>query len=331
MEQEYRIGLIGGGSWATALAKIILDNQKSLNWYIRNPETLAAIQKTGRNPRYLSSVSLNTSGICFCENINQLVGSSDILLIATPTAFVSSWLEGLTVSLDHKWIISAIKGLIPGLHLTLTEYFREIYNIPFNRMGVISGPTHAEEIALERKSLLTIATKHRSAAKTLSQFFDCHYVHTVLSDDIYGIEYAGVLKNIFAVAAGICHGLGYGDNFQAVLVANAYKEMKQFLNDSYAHQRDLSQSVYLGDLLVTAYSQFSRNRIFGNMIGKGYSVKFAQLEMQQIAEGYYAVAGIHEINKVHGIDMPITEAVYHILYENITPYVEMKILAEKLK
>ena len=331
MSEDANIALIGGGSWATALAKIILDNGRPLNWYILNPDTMNAIQKTGRNPRYLSSVVFNTSGIQFFSDINAVVENSDILLIATPTAFIDLWLKGLSVSLKDKFILSAVKGLLPGEHLTMTEYFNQKYNIPFDRMGVISGPSHAEEISLERTSMLTIATKHRQDAELLSHFFDCRYVHTILSDDIYGIEYAGVLKNIFAVASGICHGLGYGDNFQAVLVANAFKEMRQFLNDSYSHQRDLSQSVYLGDLLVTAYSQFSRNRIFGSMIGKGYSVKFAQLEMQQVAEGYYAVEGIHEINKKHKVDMPIMEAVYHIIYENITPVIEMKILAEKLK
>ena len=203
--------------------------------------------------------------------------------------------------------------------------------MPFKNISIISGPCHAEEIALERLSYLTIASSTKEKSDELASLFRCHYVKVNSSEDIYGTEYAAVLKNIFAIAAGICHGLGYGDNFQAVLVSNAMHEIKRFLAKTYKSKRKLLSSPYLGDVMVTAYSQFSRNRTFGMMIGKGYSVKTAQLEMNMIAEGYYAVACIREMNKNHGVTMPIIDAVYHILYDKISPALEIKLLTEKLK
>jgi len=241
------------------------------------------------------------------------------------------WLEPYTGNFEGKFIISAIKGIIPISNLTIAEYFNQHYNVSFDNLGVVSGPCHAEEVALERLSYLTVACKDREHSEMFANRLEGRYIKTVISNDIYGIEYAAVLKNIIALATGICHGLGYGDNFLAVLISNGYKEIKRFLDKTYATKRKTSNSAYMGDLLVTCYSQFSRNRTFGNMIGKGYSVKSTMLEMNMVAEGYYAVACIKEINKRFGVKMPITDAVYNILYEKISPVMEMRILSEKLK
>jgi glycerol-3-phosphate dehydrogenase (NAD(P)+) len=227
--------------------------------------------------------------------------------------------------------MSGIKGIVPSENLTVAEYFNRIYNVPFRQISIISGPCHAEEIAMERLSYLTIASSSKHQADELSSLFRCHHVKVKSSIDIYGTEYSAVLKNIVAIAAGICHGLGYGDNFQAVLISNAMIEIKRFLDKTYKRKRKLISSHYLGDVMVTSYSQFSRNRTFGMMVGKGYSVKSAQLEMNMIAEGYYAVACIRELNKTCGVNMPITDAVYHILYDKVSPALEIKLLTEKLK
>ena len=322
MDKHSRVAVIGSGSWATALVKVLVDNVQSLNWYILEPEIRDHIKKFKHNPRYLSSVVFDTDKLKLFSDINKAVEHSDILLFVVPSAFLQLWMEPFTGSFENKYVISAIKGIIPGDNLTVAEFFNQKYNVPFDNLGVISGPCHAEEVALERLSYLTVAFKDKDHAKQVAELIEGRYIR---------IEYATVLKNIMAVAAGICHGLGYGDNFSAVLISNGYKEIKRFLDKTYASKRKTSNSVYMGDLLVTCYSQFSRNRTFGTMIGKGYSVKSAQLEMNMIAEGYYAVACIKEINKKFNVKMPITDAVYNILYERISPVVEMRLLTEKLK
>jgi glycerol-3-phosphate dehydrogenase (NAD(P)+) len=331
MNENSRIAVIGGGSWATALVKVLLNNVKTLNWYIRDPETISYIQQHHHNPKYLSSVVFEADKLQLFQDIEEAVSHSDILIFAIPAAFLKDAMKPITTKLEGKYIVSAIKGIVPGDNITIAEFFNEYYKVPFDFIGVISGPCHAEEVALERLSYLTVACKDEANAQFLANAVECRYIKTILSNDIYGIEYASVLKNIIAIAAGICHGMGYGDNFLSVLISNGYKEIKRFLEVTYASKRKTSNSAYLGDLLVTCYSQFSRNRTFGTMIGKGYSVKTAQLEMNMVAEGYYAVACIKEINRKFGVKMPITDAVYNILYEKISPAVEMKLLTEKLK
>ena len=331
MNTHSRIGVIGSGSWATALVKVLLNNVSSLNWYIRDAETVKFIKKNHSNPKYLSSVIFEVDKLKLYDNLDDTIKHSDILILAIPAAFLKDALSEIKESFEDKFIISAIKGIVPGDNLTVAEYFNQHYKVPFDNIGVISGPCHAEEVALERLSYLTVACKEEDDARFLAETLECRYIKTIISKDIYGIEYASVLKNIIAIAAGICHGLGYGDNFLAVLISNGYKEIKRFMDQTYASKRKASNSAYLGDLLVTCYSQFSRNRTFGTMIGKGYSVKTAQLEMNMIAEGYYAVACIKEINKKSKVKMPITDAVYNILYEKISPVIEMKILTENFK
>jgi glycerol-3-phosphate dehydrogenase (NAD(P)+) len=330
MNQKKSIGIIGSGSWATAITKIVHENVERVNWYIREPEIIDHIKQHRNNPNYLSSVSFNLDRLSISNDINEVVTKSDILIFVVPSAFLKVWLEPLTESLRHKFVVTAIKGIIPVDNITIAEYFNRYFEVPFGNIGVISGPSHAEEVALNRLSYLTVSCKNESTASEVASYLESYYIKTILSTDIYGTEYSAVLKNIYAIATGIAHGLGYGDNFMAVLVSNAQLEIKQFLKKTYPDERETSMSAYLGDLLVTCYSQFSRNRLFGTMIGKGYSVKSAMLEMSMVAEGYYASHCIYEINQRFGIDMPISQAVYNILYEGIAPSIEMKILTDKL-
>ncbi|RLD54668.1 MAG: glycerol-3-phosphate dehydrogenase [Bacteroidetes bacterium] len=331
MSNEKRIGVVGGGSWATAIVKILTENLTSLNWFMRNDDTINYIKEHHHNPRYIRAATINVDGINFFNDINKLVENSDIVIFVIPTIYLKAALSKLKVSLKGKFVVSAIKGIIPDDNMIVGNYFHVKYDVPINSIGVISGPCHAEEVALERLSYLTISCIDADKAKYLASKIECNYIKTTISDDIYGTEYSAVLKNIFALAAGICHGLGYGDNFQAVLISNAIQEIKRFVDTVHPITRDINNHVYLGDLLVTAYSQFSRNRTFGNMIGKGYSVKSAQLEMLMIAEGYYATKCIKEINKNFDVSMPITDAVYNILYEKISPAMEIKLLTESLR
>ena len=331
MNKSSKIALIGGGSWATAIAKILMENVSGINWYMRNPDTIAQFKELGHNPRYITSVEFDIEKINFSHNIDEVITNSDIIIFAIPSAFLKNALKNLTVSLKDKFIVSAIKGIVPDENMIIGEFFNEKYNVPIDSIGVISGPCHAEEVALERLSYLTIASQNTKKARVLALSMECAYIKTTISDDIYGTEYAAVLKNVIAIASGICHGLRYGDNFQAVLISNAIQEIKRFVNTVHPITRDIKSSAYLGDLLVTCYSQFSRNRTFGTMIGKGYSVKFAQLEMHMIAEGYYAVSCIKEINDKYKVHMPITMAVYNILYEKISPVIEIKLLTDDLR
>lgn len=331
MKGKKSIGVIGSGSWATAIAKILHENQEGVNWYIREQNIIDSIKLHRNNPNYLSSVYFDTERINLSNDINEVVENSDILVFVVPSAFLKIWLEPLSVELKNKFLVTAIKGIVPQDNVTVAEYFNQKYSVPFDNIGVISGPCHAEEVALGRLSYLTFSCKKLSDAEGIASFFKSYYIKTTTGTDIYGTEYSTVLKNIFAMATGIAHGLGYGDNFLAVLVSNAQLEIKRFLDKTYPSKRETNTSAYLGDLLVTSYSQFSRNRLFGTMIGKGYSVKATMLEMNMVAEGYYATECIHEINKKHNVEMPITHAVYNILYEGIAPSIEMKILTEKLK
>jgi glycerol-3-phosphate dehydrogenase (NAD(P)+) len=325
------IAVIGSGSWATSLVKVLCNSVKHLNWYIREPEIRESVQQYRVNCSYMSSVLLDTSKITVFDDADEAVRRSDVLLFVVPAAFLKVVTEGMSVKFTGKMVFSAIKGIVPGENITVGEYFNQRFDLPFDNFGVISGPTHAEEVAAERLSYLTVACKEPEQAEQMASQLRCRYIKTIISTDIYGIEYGGILKNIVALCAGIAHGLGYGDNFLAVLVSNGFAEIKRFIDLSYPAGRSAEQSAYLGDLLVTCYSQFSRNRTFGTMIGKGYSVKSVQLEMNMVAEGYYATECMHEITKRYRIDMPIVNAVYNMLYEKVAPAIEMRLLSEKFK
>jgi glycerol-3-phosphate dehydrogenase (NAD(P)+) len=326
-----KITVLGGGSWATALVKILSHESDEIHWWVRNPETVSFIQQYQHNPNYLSDVTLDLKKVKPTSNLKEAIQSSSIILLAVPAAFLKTTLSNIKAKdFENKTVFSAIKGIVPEHNLIVGDFMQQYFKIPIQRMGVITGPCHAEEVALEKLSYLTIACPDPGVTTEMAKLLTCRYIRTITSDDIFGTEYASVLKNIMAIASGICHGLGYGDNFQAVLISNAIREIKRFVDAVHPIKRDINDSAYLGDLLVTAYSQFSRNRTFGSMIGKGYSVKSAQLEMNMIAEGYYAIACIHSINQKVSVDLPICNAVYNILYEKISARVEMKLLSERL-
>jgi glycerol-3-phosphate dehydrogenase (NAD(P)+) len=326
-----RVAVIGGGSWATAIVKMLSENNTKINWWLRNREAVRHIQKYRHNPDYLSGVQIHKTKVKPHESLKEAVKEADYIFVTVPAAFVRDALSTLSPEdFTGKVVISAVKGIIPDEHLLLTQYLENQFRISPLQTAVIAGPCHAEEVAYEKQSYLTIASEQKDTAQKVAQLLACRYIKTSTSADVLGVEYCAVMKNIIAIAAGITHGLNYGDNFQAVLVSNAMQEIKRFLTRLNPVERDLNGSAYLGDLLVTTYSQFSRNRTFGNMIGRGYTVKSAQMEMNMIAEGYYAVRGIYEIMSNLQVDMPITKAVYKILYEKVSPMLEIMILRDRL-
>jgi len=311
-----KIAVFGGGSWATAIVKMLSENLDIIDWYMRSVYIIEHIKRNNHNPNYLSSANLQPEKLHLSDDINEIIQSADCLIFAIPSAFLKSELDKITVPLDGKIIFSAIKGIVPESGLIIGEHFHEKLNVPFENIGVITGPCHAEEVAMERLSYLTVACQDESKAECLANKISGRYIKTKISDDIIGTEYAAMLKNIFAIAAGIAHGLGYGDNFQAVLMSNSIREMKRFINKVHKMKRNINNSAYLGDLLVTGYSIFSRNRMFGNMIGKGYTVKSAMMEMSMVAEGYYATKSAFMINQKNEAYTPIINAVYDVLYQN---------------
>lgn len=317
MDKELRFAVLGGGSWATAIVKMLSENLEQITWYMRNEDAIEHIRTQKHNPNYLSSVEFDTKKLDLTTNLDYAVINNDVLIFAIPSAFLATELNKLTVSLKDKIVFSAIKGIVPETGLIVGEHFHDIYKIPFENIGVITGPCHAEEVALERLSYLTIACADQEKAVLVANNLKSNYIKTKISDDIIGTEYAAMLKNIYAIAAGIYHGLGYGDNFQSVLMSNSIREMKRYIKRVHKMKRNINNSAYLGDLLVTGYSTFSRNRMFGNMIGKGYRVKSAQMEMSMVAEGYYATKSAYELkaNFKSKVQTPIIDAVYDVLYQ----------------
>lgn len=333
MSSKPKIAVFGGGSWATAIVKMLCENRDEVGWYMRSIYAVEHIIKEQHNPNYLSSVEFDVDKLKLSNDINEMVDYADYLIFVIPSAFLEVELKKITASLEGKIIFSAIKGIVPESSLIVGDHFFTNYNIPFKDIGVITGPCHAEEVALERLSYLTIACADEDKAKVVADALSCEYIKCTTSDDIIGTEYAAMLKNIYALAAGIAHGLGYGDNFQSVLMSNAIREMKRYVKRVHKMKRDINDSAYLGDLLVTGYSTFSRNRMFGNMIGKGYTVKSAMMEMSMVAEGYYATKSAYELNKAKGdkkAKTPIIDAVYEVLYEGKSPKKVFKKLTDKL-
>ncbi len=322
--------MIGGGSWATALTKILSENGHTVHWWLRQAADVKHLREFRHNPRYLSGVAFDLRRVLPTTDLRATVAAADWVVLAVPAAFIKSALRELPPdALAGKTIISAIKGMVPDLNVLVTDWVREQFDMPSAQLGVVAGPCHAEEVALEKQSYLTIGSPDMDRAENFAALLRNRYVRCAASADLDGIEYCAVMKNIIALTCGIAHGLGYGDNFQAVMVSNALQEIQRFLHAILPFERDLAGSAYLGDLLVTAYSQFSRNRTFGNMIGRGYSVKSAQMEMNMVAEGYYAVKSVWELNRRLGVVMPITDAAYNILYGRIAPAVELQILRDK--
>jgi len=326
-----KIAIVGGGSWATAIAKIVVQHTHHIGWYMRRDDRIEDFKRLGHNPAYLMSVHFNINEIFFSSDINKIADSYDTLVFVTPSPYLTNHLRKLKTRLHDKFIVTAIKGLVSDENLICSEFFHQMYDVPYDNIACIGGPSHAEEVALERLSYLTVGCSDQDKAQAFADILSSEFIKTKTSQDVVGIEYASVLKNVYAIAAGICSGLKYGDNFQAVLIANAVQEMSRFLSVTHPLERNVYDSVYLGDLLVTGYSNFSRNRTFGTMIGKGYSVKSAQIEMEMIAEGYYGTKCMKEINRHLHVNMPILDAVYNILYERISPQVEIKLLTDSFR
>lgn len=332
MSKPFKYAVFGAGSWATAIVKMLSENLDEIGWYMRSVYTKEHLLKEQHNPSYLSSVEFKPEQLVLSNDINEIASYADVLIFVIPSAFIHSEIEKLTVDISNKTIVSAVKGIMPESGKLVGEHFHDIFNIPFENIAVIAGPCHAEEVALERLSYLTIACDDQERAQEIANQLKSDYINTKISDDVIGIEYAVMLKNIYAIAAGIAHGLGYGDNFQSVLMSNAIREMKRFIKKMHKMKRNINDSAYLGDLLVTGYSTFSRNRMFGNMIGKGYTVKSAQMEMSMVAEGYYATKSACELNKRNKkkTRLPVINAVYDILYEGKNPKKIFAKLTDKL-
>lgn len=298
---------------------------------MRRDDRIDDFRRLGHNPAYLMGVRFDIDEIFFSSDINKIADSYDTLVFVTPSPYLKNHLKKLRVRLKDKFVVTAIKGIVPDENLVCSEYFHQVYDVPYENLACLGGPSHAEEVALERLSYLTVGCSDRDKAQAFADVLSSEYIKTKTSDDVVGIEYSSVLKNVYAIAAGICSGLKFGDNFQAVLMANAVQEMSRLLQAVHPLERNVYDSVYLGDLLVTGYSNFSRNRTFGTMIGKGYSVKSAQIEMEMIAEGYFGTKCMKEINRHLHVNMPILDAVYNILYERISPQIEIKLLTDSFR
>ncbi|MEE1316459.1 MAG: NAD(P)H-dependent glycerol-3-phosphate dehydrogenase [Prevotella sp.] len=342
-----KIAIIGGGSWATAIAKIVINHTHHIGWYMRRDDRIEDFKRLQHNPAYLTSVHFNIDEIDFSSNLNDIVQRYDTLVFVTPSPYLKNHLKKLKTRISDKFIVTAIKGIVPDENLVCSEYFHQVFDVPYSNLACIGGPSHAEEVVLDRLSYLTVACSDDEKAQAFADVLASNVIKTKTSADVLGIEYASVLKNVYAIAAGICSGLKYGDNFQAVLMSNALQEMNRFLTvvrdmqikgrddmpmtRNQAEQPAINDSAYMGDLLVTGYSNFSRNRTFGSMIGKGYSVKSAQIEMEMIAEGYFGTKCMKEINRRLHVNMPILDAVYNILYERIAPQIEIKLLTDSFR
>ncbi|MCI6461068.1 MAG: NAD(P)H-dependent glycerol-3-phosphate dehydrogenase [Prevotella sp.] len=326
-----KIAIIGGGSWATAIAKIVVGHTHHIGWYMRRDDRIEDFKRLGHNPAYLVGVRFDTNEISFSSDINNIVDKYDTLVFVTPSPYLKNHLKKLKTRIKDKYVITAIKGIVPDENLVCSEYFHQVYDVPYSNLACLGGPSHAEEVALERLSYLTVACSDQEKAQAFADVLTSDFIKTKTSNDVIGIEYSSVLKNVYAIAAGICSGLKFGDNFQSVLMSNAVQEMSRFLQAVYPVERNVCDSAYLGDLLVTGYSNFSRNRTFGTMIGKGYSVKSAQIEMEMIAEGFFGTKCMKEINSHMHVNMPILDAVYNILYERISPQIEIKLLTDSFR
>lgn len=330
-DSSYKVAVIGGGSWATAIVKMLCETQEKVGWYIRSEQTVEYILQDHHNPNYLSSVEFDTDKLHISNDINEIIEGAETIIFAIPSAFITKEIRGLKTSMHGKTLFSAIKGLVPDKNIVMGQYLSKRFKIAPSRIGAITGPCHAEEVAMERLSYLTVACQSLPLAEKMSSYLSGPYIKCKLSKDVIGVEYAAVIKNVYAIAAGIAHGLNYGDNFQAVLMSNSIREMDTFLSAVYPMEgRNIMDSAYLGDLLVTGYSYFSRNRMFGTMIGKGYTVKSAMLEMNMVAEGYYATYGVYQLMRKHDIEMPILETVYSILYDGRDRRPKFKKLTEVL-
>lgn len=317
-----RIGIIGNGSWGTALAKILTDNGHQIHWWLRNKTAVEHLIERHHNPHYLTSVRFLPDTILPGTDLTAIITACDTLIVAVPSAYAQDVIESVDPSLWRgKKVVSAIKGILPQCKKLLSDFLVEHVGFDVHDYAAITGPCHAEEVAQERLSYLTFSGLDDPFTEAVASAFRSPYIRVTHNHDIWGAQYAAVLKNIYAIGAGMAHGLDYGDNFLSVFITSCYREMHQYLvahfeaNHPGGVRPDFHTSAYLGDLLVTCYSLHSRNRTFGTMIGKGYSIKAAMLEMNMVAEGYYASRGMQTISGQCGIEMPLAQKVYQVLWE----------------
>lgn len=325
-----QVGVIGSGSFATAVVKMLTENCEKIYWLLREDGTKEALLEQGSNPHYLTSVKFNIQQLHLTLDINELVTACDVIILATPSIYLAGALEKMNCDYSGKIFASVIKGIVPEHNDVVANYLRDVFKIGYRSQAVLAGPCHAEEVAMERLSFLTVAAADKATTQMLSDLLSSRYIRINQSQDILGNEYSAVLKNIYAIGAGMASGLGYGDNFQAVYISNAVRELERILEAVYPEPRNVNDSSYIGDLLVTSYSLFSRNRMLGNLLGKGYTVKSAIQSMSMVAEGYYAVNGIYNILKQKGINAPIVEHIYRILYEEKNCEQQFSELVKKL-
>ncbi len=330
LQKKWKVAVLGSGSWATALVKILTENKRNVGWYIRNDDDALKIMKGGVNPKYLNSLKLKTKRLNINCEINKIVKEADVILVAIPSIYAFKELNKINIDVSKKIFVSAVKGVLPEKMQILGDFFHHHFQISYDQIGVIAGPCHAEEIAMEKLSYLTFSCPNTTNAKVISKWLQCKYVRVSISTDITGTEYAAMLKNCYAIAAGIAQGLGYGDNFMSVLMSNSIREMKRFIKNIYKMKRNINNSAYLGDLLVTGYSSFSRNRKLGVMLGKGYNIQDSLLEMNMIAEGYYGSISAFQISQKHKSSTPILDTVYSIMYNKANAKKAFKKLESKL-
>lgn len=327
-----RVGVLGGGSWATALVKLLCKNMDKVQWWMRNKEAIDHIRQFGNNPNYIQSIEFEPEQLNVTDNLQEVIDNSDYIIVAIPSAFVHETFQHYKpTGLENKVLFSAIKGVINEFDSIPARYFHKQFGVSYDNIGIVCGPCHAEEVAMEKLSYLTIGCADLAKADRMASMLGCRFMKTNTTEDVFGAELAAILKNVYAVASGICHGLGYGDNFQAVLVSNSLREMARVIRAVHPIKRQIIQTQYSGDLFVTMYSPFSRNRQLGSLLGKGYSLSAARSEMKMIAEGYYAAKLIREVKRQREVKMPIASAVYKVLYEAASPKKTMRALAEKLK
>ena len=337
MSKEHVIGVLGSGSWATALVKMLCENVDELNWWVRSQDTIDHIVRHGNNPKYIESIQFQVEKLKLTTDMKVVIESSDIIIVAIPSMFLDDAFndafgeDSSFTPFSNKLVFSAIKGMISKYNSIPARYLHKRFDIPYENLGIICGPCHAEEVARERLSYLTVACPDTTQAEIFAPFLRTRYIKVSTSDDVFGAELAAVLKNVYAVGAGLAHGLGYGDNFISVLISNAAIEMKRFIDVVHDIDRNIKSSPYLGDLLVTAYSVNSRNRALGTMVGGGYTVMAAVIELKMVAEGMTGAKGIFEMNKEFKVEMPIADAVYRILHERMSPVLEMRLLSDQLK
>jgi glycerol-3-phosphate dehydrogenase (NAD(P)+) len=324
-----KIAVMGGGSWATALSKLLLNDNKNILWYMRRDDRIEDFKRLGHNPTYLSDVTFDIDRIKFSSDINAISEEADTIMLAMPSPYIKDHLKKLTADISGKYLVSAVKGMVPEDNVVITKYMHDVFHVATDHLLVVSGPCHAEEVALERLSYLTVGSQSEEISSAFAKRLTCKTMKTVISTDVDGIEYAAVLKNVYAIAAGMVHGIQWGDNFLAMLMSNAIREMERFMSIVIPRDRNICDSVYLGDLLVTGYSRFSRNHNFGAMLGRGYSVKAAMMEMEMVAEGYYGTKCIHEINEKYKVSMPILEEMYNVLYKNEKAMKAITVMADE--